>query len=387
MALILCIETGTDICSVALARDGEMIALRESDLGKDHARKVGVFTQELLREHDIAPDELDAVAVGKGPGSYTGLRIGVSFAKGLCYALGIPLLAIDSLRSLAACLVEEVEAGIVDIEDWERVALCPMIDARRMEVYAELFDNQLNPLSEVVAEVVHDRSFSEVLLEGRKLVIFGNGAESLMMMLSDRMRVALVCNHTPIAQVSEKVTVENIMAKLQVLNQTLQTDFSCRKPRIAVLALNPHAGDNGLIGKEEQEVIRPAIAQAQEAGIWAFGPYSADGFFGAGEYNHFDAVLAMYHDQGLAPFKALDMSGVNFTAGLRVVRTSPDHGTAYGIAGKNEASETSMLHAIYTAIDVLKTRKENAELLSNQLVVEIKEVKREYHVEKFIPID
>ncbi len=211
--------------------------------------------------------------------------------------------------------------------------------------------------------------------------------DSLMMMISDRMRVALLCNHTPIAQVSDKVTVENIMAKLQVLNQTLQTDFSCRKPRIAVLALNPHAGDNGLIGKEEQEVIRPAIAQAQEAGIWAFGPYSADGFFGAGEYNHFDAVLAMYHDQGLAPFKALDMSGVNFTAGLRVVRTSPDHGTAYAIAGKNEASEMSMLHAIYTAIDVLKTRKQNEELNANQLVVEVKEVKREHHVEKFIPID
>ena len=217
--------------------------------------------------------------------------------------------------------------------------------------------------------------------------IFGNGADSLMMMISDRMRVALVCNHTPIAQVSEKITIENIIAKLQVLNQTLQTDFSCRKPRIAVLALNPHAGDNGLIGKEEQDVIRPAIAQAQEQGIWAFGPYSADGFFGAGEYNYFDAVLAMYHDQGLAPFKALDMSGVNFTAGLRVVRTSPDHGTAYAIAGKNEASETSMLHAIYTAIDVLKTRKENTTLLSNQLVVEVKEVKREYHVEKFVPID
>ena len=217
--------------------------------------------------------------------------------------------------------------------------------------------------------------------------IFGDSADSLMMMLSDRMRVALLCNHTPIAQVSEKVTVENIMAKLQVLNQTLKTDFSCRKPRIAVLALNPHAGDNGLIGTEEQEVICPAIAQAQEEGIWAFGPYSADGFFGAGEYNHFDAVLAMYHDQGLAPFKALDMSGVNFTAGLRVVRTSPDHGTAYGIAGKNEASEMSMLHAIYTAIDVLKTRKQNAELVANQLVVEVKEVKREHHVEKFIPID
>jgi 4-hydroxythreonine-4-phosphate dehydrogenase len=217
--------------------------------------------------------------------------------------------------------------------------------------------------------------------------IFGQGKESLMMMISDRMRVALACNHTPISQVSEKITLENIMVKLQLLNQTLQTDFSCRKPRIAVLALNPHAGDNGLIGKEEQEVIAPAIAQAQEQGIWAFGPYSADGFFGAGQYNHFDAVLAMYHDQGLAPFKALDMSGVNFTAGLRVVRTSPDHGTAYGIAGKNEADPQSMLHAIYTAIDVLKTREENTELLANQLIVERKEVKREYQVEKFIPID
>ena len=177
MALILCIETGTDICSVALARDGEMIALRESDLGHEHARKVAVFTQELLREHNIAPDELDAVAVGKGPGSYTGLRIGVSFAKGLCYALGIPLLAIGSLRSLAACLVEEHEAGIVDVEDWDNSVLCPMIDARRMEVYAEMFDTRLAPLSPVVAEVVEDTSFGEVLLWRKKLVIFGNGAE------------------------------------------------------------------------------------------------------------------------------------------------------------------------------------------------------------------
>ena len=216
---------------------------------------------------------------------------------------------------------------------------------------------------------------------------FAGDTDSLMMMISERMRVALVCNHTPISQISEKITIENILAKLAVLNKTLQVDFSCRKPRIAVLALNPHAGDNGLIGQEEQEVIRPAIAKAQEQGIWAFGPYSADGFFGAGQYNHFDAVLAMYHDQGLAPFKALDMSGVNFTAGLRVVRTSPDHGTAYDIAGKNEADATSMLHALYTAIDVLKTRKENAELLANQLIVERKEVKKEYKVEKFIPQD
>lgn len=216
---------------------------------------------------------------------------------------------------------------------------------------------------------------------------FGGEGDSLMLLLSDSMRVALVCNHTPISQVSEKITVENILSKLSVLNKSLRVDFSISKPRIAVLALNPHAGDNGLIGKEEQEVISPAIAQAQEEGIWAFGPYSADGFFGAGQYVHFDAILAMYHDQGLAPFKALDMSGVNYTAGLRVVRTSPDHGTAYGIAGKNKADATSMLHAIYSAIDILKTRTQNQEQISNQLVVEIKEVKQDYYVEKFVPID
>jgi len=217
--------------------------------------------------------------------------------------------------------------------------------------------------------------------------LFGEGKDSLMMMISERMRVALVCNHTPIAKVAETITEERILSKLAVLNETLQKDFSCRKPRIAVLALNPHAGDNGLIGEEETNIIRPAVAKAQEQGIWAFGPYSADGFFGAGQYNHFDAVLAMYHDQGLAPFKALDMSGVNFTAGLPVVRTSPDHGTAYSLAGKNEADATSMLHAIYAAIDILREREENEKLLSNQLVVEIREVKKEYKVEKFIPQD
>ena len=216
---------------------------------------------------------------------------------------------------------------------------------------------------------------------------FGEGKDSLMMMISDRMRVALVCNHTPIAKVAETITEERILSKLAVLSETLKKDFSCRKPRIAVLALNPHAGDNGLIGEEETNIIRPAVAKAQEQDIWAFGPYSADGFFGAGQYNHFDAVLAMYHDQGLAPFKALDMSGVNFTAGLPVVRTSPDHGTAYNLAGKNEADATSMLHAIYAAIDILREREENEKLLSNQLVVEIREVKKEYKVEKFIPQD
>lgn len=217
--------------------------------------------------------------------------------------------------------------------------------------------------------------------------IFGEGKDSLMMMLSNRMRVALVCNHTPIAKVAEVITQERIVNKLTLLHETLKSDFRCSKPRIAVLALNPHAGDNGLIGKEEQEIIVPAIAQAQEQGIWAFGPYSADGFFGAGQYNHFDAVLAMYHDQGLAPFKALDMSGVNFTAGLPIIRTSPDHGTAYNLAGKSEADPQSMLHAIYAAIDILRLRTDYMQREKNKLIVEIKEEKREYHIEKFVPKD
>jgi len=206
---------------------------------------------------------------------------------------------------------------------------------------------------------------------------FGQEGESLMMMLSERMRVALVCNHTPIAEVAETITEERIGAKLKVLNESLKNDFSIEKPRIAVLALNPHAGDNGLIGTEEETIIKPAIAKANEEGIWAFGPYAADGFFGAGQYVHFDAVLAMYHDQGLAPFKALDMSGVNYTAGLRIVRTSPDHGTAYDIAGQNKADMESMLHAIYAAIDILQRRQENAELKANPLPFVPREDKRE----------
>ncbi len=179
MSLILCIETGTDICSVALSREGRMIALRESDLGHDHARKVGVFTDELLRENDISPDELDAVAVGRGPGSYTGLRIGVSFAKGLCYGLDIPLLAVDSLYALAACAAEEHEAGLIEMPDWENTVLCPMIDARRMEVYTELFDSHLGALSEVRAEVITPESYAD----RKNLLIFGSGAEKCRTML------------------------------------------------------------------------------------------------------------------------------------------------------------------------------------------------------------
>lgn len=202
---------------------------------------------------------------------------------------------------------------------------------------------------------------------------FGNGNDSLMMMVSDMMRVALVCNHVALRKVPEYITEERILHKLTILNTTLRNDFRVRKPRIAVLALNPHSGDNGLLGTEEKEIIKPAIDKANEQGIWTFGPYSADGFFGAGKYSHFDAVLGMYHDQGLIPFKSLDMAGVNFTAGLDIIRTSPDHGTAYEIAGKNQADASSMRNAFYLAIDLLRTRAENEELNKNPLIVKERE--------------
>lgn len=177
MALILCIETGTDICSVGVVRDGELISLRESDAGKDHAKKVAVFVDELLSETGIAPSDIDAVAVGEGPGSYTGLRIGVSFAKGLCYGLSKPLIAISSLKALAAVAIEDYKAGIIDIENWENSLLCPMIDARRMEVYLQLFNSDAEPLSDVTAEIITEQSLNEWRKNSSKnLVVFGSGA-------------------------------------------------------------------------------------------------------------------------------------------------------------------------------------------------------------------
>ena len=199
--------------------------------------------------------------------------------------------------------------------------------------------------------------------------LFGAKEKSLMMMVSDALKVALVCNHIPISKVSESITAERVISKLTILNNTLKNDFTVRQPRIAVLALNPHAGDGGLLGTEEQEVILPAIAEANKQGILAFGPYSADGFFGSGKFAHFDAILAMYHDQGLIPFKSMDMNGVNFTAGLNIIRTSPDHGVAYDLAGKNIASPQSFRNALMMAVDLLAARAMNKEINANPLPV------------------
>jgi tRNA threonylcarbamoyladenosine biosynthesis protein TsaB len=184
MSLILCIETGTDICSVGIARDGELMSLRESDQGRDHAKQVAVFVDELLRETGVKPDELDAVAVGMGPGSYTGLRIGVSFAKGLCYGLNIPLLAVGSLEALTDVAIKDYEAGIIQVEGWDEAFLCPMVDARRMEVYTQIFNSRCEAQSEVSAEIITEDSFSQWRAKG-KLVIFGNGAAKCQEMLPD----------------------------------------------------------------------------------------------------------------------------------------------------------------------------------------------------------
>lgn len=185
----------------------------------------------------------------------------------------------------------------------------------------------------------------------------GEGKKALMILLKDDLRMALVTGHIPLKEVANTLTKELIMEKLEIFAHSLKQDFGIDSPRIAVFSLNPHAGDNGLLGTEEEEIILPAMKEMIAKGVQCFGPYSADGFMGSGNYCHFDGILAMYHDQGLAPFKALAMDeGVNYTAGLPIVRTSPAHGTAYDIAGQGIAMEHSFRQAIYTAMDIYRNR-------------------------------
>jgi 4-hydroxythreonine-4-phosphate dehydrogenase len=196
----------------------------------------------------------------------------------------------------------------------------------------------------------------------------GEGNTALMILMQNDLRVALVTGHVPVRYIAKEITREHITEKLEVFHQSLKRDFNIDCPRIAVLALNPHAGDNGLLGTEENEIIIPAMQDMVKQGIQCFGPYPADGFFGSGNYRHFDGILAMYHDQGLAPFKALAMDeGVNYTAGLPIVRTSPAHGTAYDIAGQGVASEDSFRQAIYVAIDVFRNRQRDDEMRAHPL--------------------
>jgi 4-hydroxythreonine-4-phosphate dehydrogenase len=193
-------------------------------------------------------------------------------------------------------------------------------------------------------------------------------SDVVMMLCAGDFRVALVTEHVPIGEVSQHITKESILSKLNILNQSLQKDFGIDKPRIAVLGLNPHAGDEGLVGSEEENVIKPAIREAKNNNILAVGPYSADAFFARKSYDRFDAVLAMYHDQGLIPFKALAIGeGVNYTAGLPFIRTSPDHGVAFDIAGKGIADTSSFMTAIFECIDIIRRRNDYEENRKNPL--------------------
>lgn len=195
-----------------------------------------------------------------------------------------------------------------------------------------------------------------------------NTEDVLMMMVSENLRVGVITGHIPLSEVPRQITRKKILSRIRILHRSLIEDFQVTHPRIAILGINPHSGDNGLIGKEEQEIIIPAVDQARNEGITVLGPYSSDGFWGSGQYARFDAILAMYHDQGLIPFKLLSFEkGVNFTAGLPVVRTSPAHGTAYDIAGENRASPDSFREALYLAIDIHKNRQIYKEISSDPL--------------------
>ena len=195
-----------------------------------------------------------------------------------------------------------------------------------------------------------------------------DGEDALMFMVADSLRIGVVTGHIPIASVAFSITLEKILKKVNQIDCSLKSDFNIRKPKIAVLGLNPHSGDKGVIGKEDEEIITPAVEKAFESGKLVYGPYSADSFFASDVYTQFDAVLAMYHDQGLIPFKNMSFNrGVNFTAGISIVRTSPDHGTAYDLAGKNQAQESSFREAVYLACKTFKNRLEFSKLHENPL--------------------
>lgn len=203
--------------------------------------------------------------------------------------------------------------------------------------------------------------------------------KTVMVMVQDNLRVAVVTGHLPLSEVSKSITQEKVLEKLRALNKAMRYNFGLTKAKIAVLGLNPHAGDNGLLGKEEIEIIQPVLEQAKEEGILAMGPYPADGFFGSGNFKGFDAVLAMYHDQGLIPFKTLAIKGgVNFTTGLPIVRTSPAHGTAYNLVGKGEASAASFKEAIYEALSILEERTYQDESDQNALKVRKRPQRKSY---------
>ena len=273
----------------------------------------------------------------------------------------------DNMPNLVECINQDIKVELGQPSKQAGMASFLALEAAVRDLKAGLIDVLVTaPISKenIQSEQFKFPGHTEYLESST-----GEGEKALMIMCTNGLRIALATIHLPISQVPAALSVEGIREKLNLFNASLKRDFFIDGPRIAVLALNPHAGENGILGSEERDIIMPAMQQAiDEDGVQCFGPYAADGFFGARHYRRFDGVLAMYHDQGLAPFKTIAMDeGVNFTAGLPIVRTSPDHGTGYDIAGQGIADETSMRHAIFTAIDVYHNRIRYDESRQNPL--------------------
>lgn len=272
----------------------------------------------------------------------------------------------DNRLNIVNCAEEELKVELTKATAEAGKAALSALELALKEYKEGLFDVLVTaPINKhtIQSDTFHFPGHTEYIQERA-----GEGEKALMILLKDDFRVALVTGHVPVSEISKCCTKELIMEKIRIFHQSLKKDFGIDSPRIAVFSLNPHAGDGGLLGTEEQEVILPAIQEMVAKGIQCFGPYPADGFMGAGSFKHFDGILAMYHDQGLAPFKALAMDeGVNFTAGLPIVRTSPAHGTAYDIAGQGIASEDSFRQAVYVAIDVFRNREREKEISARPL--------------------
>lgn len=272
----------------------------------------------------------------------------------------------DGRVNVVNCIEEELKVELSKPTPEAGKAALTALERALADYRAGLFDVLVTaPINKhtIQSDTFHFPGHTEYIEER-----VGDGQKALMILLKGDFRVALVTGHVPVRDIPGMLTKELIMEKMEIFQQSLKKDFGIDNPRIAVFSLNPHAGDNGLLGTEEQEIIIPAMKEMIAKGVHCFGPYPADGFMGAGNYTHFDGILAMYHDQGLAPFKALAMDeGVNFTAGLPIVRTSPAHGTAYDIAGKGIASEDSFRQAVYVAMDVFRNRAWEKEISARPL--------------------
>lgn len=290
-------------------------------------------------------------------------------------ALDLENFAFHSIRN--ASEAHDKRANIINCTDEEiRVELGKSTEAAGEASYLAL-EAAVKDLKEGLIDALVTAPINKLNIQSDRFNFSGHteylqsvfsAPEVLMLMVSESLRIGVVSGHVPVAGIPDYITKDRVLTKLRVLNNSLIKDFGIRKPRIAVLGLNPHAGEEGLLGSEEKDIIIPAMETATKDGILSFGPYPADGFFGSGNFSKFDAILAMYHDQGLIPFKTLIPDrGVNYTAGLPVVRTSPAHGTAYEIAGRNEAEPGPFLHAIYLACDIVRNRRLHAQINKNPL--------------------